>query len=91
MELHLDRRLSERRIFPAIDINKSGTRKEELLQSPRELQAVWSVRRDLSSNMTVQEVTEQLINILVRTRDNAEMTEMILKGFEKTRKYYGGR
>lgn len=88
MELHLDRRLSEKRVFPAIDINKSGTRKEELLQSPDELKAVWTVRRDLSSNMTVQEVTEQLISNLIRTRSNEEMVSMILKTFENSRRYY---
>jgi len=88
MELHLDRRLSEKRIFPAIDINKSGTRKEELLQSQRELEAVWAIRRDLSSNLTAQEVTEQLINTLLRTRNNEEMIEVIAHNFEKSRKYY---
>ena len=88
MELHLDRRLSEKRIFPAIDIHKSGTRKEELLQSQKELEAVWAVRRDLSSNLTVQEVTEQLINTLIRTKNNKEMVEVILKNFEKTKKHY---
>ncbi len=88
MELHLDRRLSEKRVFPAIDIHKSGTRKEELLQSAQELQAVWTVRKDLSSNLTVQEVTEQLINNLIRTRSNEEMVQLILKTFESSRKYY---
>ncbi|MGN1059770.1 MAG: transcription termination factor Rho [Clostridia bacterium] len=88
MELHLDRRLSEKRIFPAIDINKSGTRKEELLQSQKELEAVWAIRRDLSSNLTAQEVTEQLINTLIRTRNNEEMVEIIARNFEKSRKYY---
>ncbi len=90
MELHLDRRLSEKRIFPAIDINKSGTRKEELLQSQKELEAVWALRRDLSSNLTVQEVTEQLINTLIRTRNNEEMIEVIAHNFEKNKKYYKG-
>lgn len=86
MELHLDRRLSEKRIFPAIDIHKSGTRKEELLQSQKELEAVWALRRDLSSNMTVQEVTEQLIHTLIRTKDNEEMTGVILQDFENKKK-----
>lgn len=88
MELHLDRRLSEKRVFPAIDIHKSGTRKEELLQSQKELEAVWAIRRDLSSNLTVQEVTEQLINTLIRTKNNEEMIEVITKNFEKSKKYY---
>lgn len=86
MELHLDRRLSEKRIFPAVDIQKSGTRKEELLQSQRELEAVWAIRRDLSSALTAQEVTEQLINTLIRTKNNDEMVEVIMKNFENSRK-----
>ncbi len=88
MELHLDRRLSEKRVFPAIDIHKSGTRKEELLQSQRELEAVWSIRRDLSSNFTVQEVTEQLINTLIRTKSNDEMIDMIVKHTALPKKHY---
>lgn len=78
MELHLDRRLQEKRIFPAIDINKSGTRKEELLQSQRELEAVWKIRRELS-NQTTQDVTESLINDLIRTKNNNEFIEIFLK------------
>ena len=77
MELHLDRKLQEKRIFPAIDINKSGTRKEELLQSQKELEAVWSIRRQLS-NQTAVEVTENLINNLVRTKTNEDFIEVIL-------------
>ena len=77
MELHLDRKLQEKRIFPAIDINKSGTRKEELLQSRRELEAVWSIRRQLS-NLTAVEVTENLINNLVRTKNNDDFIDIIL-------------
>ena len=77
MELHLDRKLQEKRIFPAIDINKSGTRKEELLQSKRELEAVWSIRRQLS-NLTTVEVTENLINNLVRTKTNEDFIDIIL-------------
>ena len=88
MELHLDRRLSEKRIFPAIDIHKSGTRKEELLQTQKELEAVWAVRRDLSSNLSAQEITEQLINTLIRTENNEAMIDVILKNFEKSKKHY---
>ena len=77
MELHLDRKLQEKRIFPAIDINKSGTRKEELLQSKRELEAVWSIRRQLS-NLTTVEVTENLISNLVRTKNNEDFIDIIL-------------
>ena len=77
MELHLDRKLQEKRIFPAIDINKSGTRKEELLQTSRELEAVWSIRRQLSSLTTV-EVAETLINNLIRTKTNKDLIDLIL-------------
>ncbi len=77
MELHLDRKLQEKRIFPAIDINKSGTRKEELLQSKKELEAVWNIRRQLSNQTTI-EVTENLINNLVRTKTNDDFIDVIL-------------
>lgn len=77
MELHLDRKLQEKRIFPAIDIYKSGTRKEELLHTPKELEAVWKIRREFA-NQTTQDVTEQLINQLIRAKDNADFIEMIL-------------
>ncbi len=85
MELHLDRKLQEKRIFPAIDIQKSGTRKEELLQTPKELEAVFSIRRDLSSR-TMQDVVEQLISGLIRTKDNDAFIEHILETHEKNRK-----
>ena len=77
MELHLDRKLQEKRIFPAIDINKSGTRKEELLQGQRELEAVWTIRRELS-NQTTQDVTESLISDLIRTKTNDDFIDLIL-------------
>ena len=77
MELHLDRKLQEKRIFPAIDINKSGTRKEELLQTKRELEAVWSIRRELSNVSTV-DVMEKLINNLVRTKSNDDFIDILL-------------
>ena len=69
MEVHLDRKLSEKRIFPAIDINKSGTRREDLLLSPNELEVVYSLRKTMS-NMTSQDMTEQLINQLIATQNN---------------------
>ncbi|MBQ4062179.1 MAG: transcription termination factor Rho [Christensenellaceae bacterium] len=71
MELHLDRKLSEKRIFPAIDLAKSGTRREELLLSNAEREGIWSMRRVLSSGNTA-EVTEQLLGMLVRTQTNSE-------------------
>jgi transcription termination factor Rho len=76
MELHLDRRLSEKRIFPAIDLNKSGTRREELLLSQKELEAIWSIRRAMANNST-QEVTESIINKLITTKTNEEFIESI--------------
>ncbi len=71
MEVHLDRKLSEKRIFPAIDINKSGTRKEELLLSKEELETVFALRKAMS-NMSVQEMTEQLIDQIITTKSNEE-------------------
>jgi transcription termination factor Rho len=81
MELHLDRKLSERRIFPAIDINKSGTRREELLMTQDELQAIWGMRKALS-NRPPQEVTEAVIENLAKTKTNADFIEVIKKVFQ---------
>ncbi len=78
MELHLDRKLSEKRIFPAINLNKSGTRKEDLLMDQEELGAVWSMRRALSNN-SVQEVTETIIDNLAHTRNNKDFIRVIQK------------
>ena len=74
MEVHLDRKLSEKRIFPAIDINKSGTRKEELLLNPDELETVFALRKTMA-NMSAQEMTEQLIEQVVATKSNEEFIE----------------
>lgn len=76
MEVHLDRKLSEKRIFPAIDINKSGTRREELLLSKKELETVFALRKALST-MAVAEVTEQLIDQMTATKNNEEFLERI--------------
>ncbi|MBQ9015070.1 MAG: transcription termination factor Rho [Firmicutes bacterium] len=78
MELHLDRKLSEKRIFPAIDLNKSGTRREDLLMDQEELETVWSMRRALG-NRDTQEVTEMIIDTLMHTRDNRAFIEVIEK------------
>lgn len=78
MELHLDRKLSEKRIFPAINLNKSSTRKEDLLMNQEELEAVWSMRRALS-NSGVQEVTETIIDNLAHTRTNRDFIQVIKK------------
>ncbi len=80
MEVHLDRKLSEKRIFPAIDINKSGTRREELLLSQKELEAIWAIRKAMS-NMGTAEVTEMLINRLVQTKSNEEFVNSINTAF----------
>ena len=93
MELHLDRRLSEKRIFPAIDLNKSGTRREELLLSPEELEGVYQVRK-LLSNASNQEMAEQLIGMMEKTNTNEEFFQR-LKGwisiYEKEGYTYSGR
>ena len=78
MELHLDRKLSEKRIFPAIDLNKSGTRREDLLMDQEELETVWNMRRALG-NRDPQEVTEMIIDNLMHTRDNKTFIEVIKK------------
>lgn len=74
MELSLNRKLSEKRIFPAVDINKSGTRREELLLKQKELEVIWSVRRAIG-NSNVNEVTEYIINKLMETKSNEEFVE----------------
>ena len=74
MEIHLDRKLSEKRIFPAIDINKSGTRREELLLDQGQLETVWNLRKALGS-MQTQEITEIFIENLLNTRTNDEFIE----------------
>jgi len=74
MELVLDRRLEERRIFPAIDVNRSGTRKEELLLSPEDLMRVWVLRKVLSE-MNASEAMELLIERIKRTKTNREFLE----------------
>ena len=77
MELHLDRKLADRRIFPAIDINRSGTRKEELLLKNDELEMTWVMRKVLS-NLGVAETTELLVDRITASRSNQELKEMIL-------------
>lgn len=71
MELHLDRRLADKRLFPAIDINRSGTRKEELILDPEELKRVWVLRRVLNE-MSPAEAVELLSGRLAKTQTNAE-------------------
>ena len=71
MEVHLDRKLSEKRIFPAIDINKSGTRREDLLLNKEELDTVFALRKALNS-LPVADVTEQIISQMTQTSNNEE-------------------
>jgi len=76
MELHLDRKLAERRLFPAIDVEKSGTRREELLMTPAELDASWLLRKAMASLGPV-ETLELLLERLSKTKSNAELVELI--------------
>ncbi|MDY0235745.1 MAG: transcription termination factor Rho [Gudongella sp.] len=76
MEIHLDRKLSEKRIFPAIDIYKSGTRKEDLIMTQKELETVWSIRKALG-NTSTQDVTEAFIGQLVQSKSNDEFIDKI--------------
>lgn len=78
MEIHLDRRLSERRIFPAIDIYKSGTRKDEFLLSSEEVNVMWYIRKAMGE-LSTQEVTEQLLEAMVKTSNNEEFLRIMEK------------
>ncbi len=78
LELHLDRKLAERRIYPAIDINRSKTRREELLLEPNELERVWLLRKVLNE-MNASEAVELLIERLRKTKNNREFLETLGK------------
>ena len=78
MELKLDRTLQEKRIFPAIDILKSGTRREEDLLSNKEMEAGYRIRRDMGRNIN-PEMMQTIINTLKRTKDNNEFVDLIMK------------
>ena len=78
MELVLDRKLSEKRIFPAIDILKSGTRRDDLLLTPREAEAVDIVRK-ATNNLKPEESVEKILDLFARTRNNMEFVEMVKK------------
>ncbi len=80
MEVYLDRKLSEKRIFPAIDINRSGTRREELLMTEKELDAVWSIRKAFSQ-LDTSAVTETIINLLLKTQNNEHFISSINVSF----------
>ena len=79
MEVVLDRKLSEKRVFPAIDINKSGTRREDLLLDSREIEAVYTLRKALSSASNNNDVIEQILSQMVLTQNNSEFIDKITK------------
>lgn len=84
MELHLDRKLSEKRIFPAINLNKSGTRREDLLMTQEELEAVWIMRRAMA-NLGNQEATERIVDQMAHTKNNEDFIQIMKKiGLEDT-------
>lgn len=78
MELHLDRKLSEKRIFPAISLNKSGTRREDLLMDQDEMEAIWAMRRAMANRPTA-DVTEEIVENLAHTRSNKDFIQIIKK------------
>ncbi len=80
MEIHLDRKLSEKRIFPAIDINRSGTRREDLLLNQKEMESIWAIRKAMS-NLGPADVTEMILNKLIQTKTNEEFVNSINKAF----------
>ena len=82
MELKLDRTLQERRIFPAIDVLKSGTRREEDLLSPEETDAVWTIRREFGSRSNT-ETMSAIINYMKNTDNNEMFSKIISKSYGK--------
>ena len=76
MELHLDRNLAEKRIFPAIDVYKSGTRREDLLLTAEEIDALYKLRRSFT-NGNNQNISDNIIEEMKKTRDNKEFIEKI--------------
>lgn len=76
MELNLDRKLAEKRIFPAVDIYKSGTRREDLLLTDKEKTALWKLRKEMSNN-SILEVTDNVLEALKRTKTNEEFINSI--------------
>lgn len=78
MEVVLDRRLSEKSIFPALDLIKSGTRREDLLLSQEEMEAVYLIRKALS-NMRTEEALERVLNVFIKCKDNKEFVETVKK------------
>jgi transcription termination factor Rho len=79
MEIHLDRRMAEKRTYPAINVNRSGTRKEEMLLKPEILQKVWVLRKVLYP-MDDLEATEFLVDKVKATKSNAEFFDSMRRG-----------
>jgi len=79
MEIHLDRRMAEKRTYPAINVNRSGTRREELLLKPDVLQKIWVLRKVMYP-MDEMEATEFLIDKVKATKNNAEFFDSMRKG-----------
>lgn len=79
MEVHLDRKLQERRIFPAIDIYKSGTRREDLLLTQKEQEIAFNIRKVMYNGNSTESVTEKLIALMSKTKNNDEFMEMFVK------------
>lgn len=78
MEVHLDRQLQERRIFPAIDIYKSGTRREDLLFTPKQLEVSYMIRKLMYDTGNIQNTTEKLLEILSSTRNNEDFYDLVI-------------
>ncbi len=78
MEMVLDRKLSEKRVFPAIDIPKSSTRREDLLLTPDELEAINIIRKALNG-MKADEAVEKILDMFARTKNNYEFVNMVKK------------
>jgi transcription termination factor Rho len=79
MEIHLDRKLSDKRVFPAIDLQKSGTRKEELLMAREDLNRVWVLRKVLSP-LSATEGMELLLDKMGKTKSNADFLGSMQRG-----------
>ena len=79
MEVHLERRLAEKRVYPAINLNKSGTRREELLIKPDQLQKIWVLRK-LIYSMDEIEAMEFILDKMKATKNNAEFFDMMRRG-----------
>lgn len=85
MEIHLDRKMSEKRIFPAVDLHRSSTRREDLLMNQKELEGVWAIRKNLSEGRPDQ-VMEIIINDLMRTNSNEDFIDLMLEHFKDVEK-----